>query len=155
MFAEPITESNSINLPQDVRAGANIGSDLQSSAGGIVSILDAISLTLEREVCASGLDFVTVFDPPIKIAAITDLYEEGYKLLRPIPTELERVGESEVIAKFKEANIAIAGVSEQDAFQSVFADILDTFDALSDEGNNLGPDAAKQLQVLRTYIAKA
>ena len=58
------------------------------------------------------------------------------------------------IATFQEANIAIGGFDRQDAYQSFVAEILDTFDVLTEE-EYLGPDAAAQLQVLRTYIGKA
>lgn len=84
---------------------------------------------------------------------IVDLHEDGYIVLQPIPIIIERVDDS-FLATFEEANIAIGGVNRQDAYQSLVAEILDTFDALTEEGH-LGPDAAAQLQVLRTYIGKA
>jgi hypothetical protein len=76
-------------------------------------------------------------------------------VLRPILIEIERIGDTDFTASFKEANIAIGGLDRQDAYQALVAEILDTFDALTEEENNLGPDAATQLQTLRAYIVKA
>jgi len=103
----------------------------------------------------SESETVALFDAPIKTDFITDLNEDGYILLRPIPVQIEREGDEHAVASFAEANVAIGGTSEQDAFQSLFAEILDTFDELSDVDEQLGPDALRQLQTLRTYIAKA
>lgn len=46
-------------------------------------------------------------------------------------------------------------IGSQDAFQSVFAEILDTFDELLANEGHLGTDASRQLAVLSTYIGKA
>jgi hypothetical protein len=101
----------------------------------------------------SDVETVFVFDLPIRTSAITDLNEDGYALLRPIIIQFENE-EGGVIASFRDANISIGGTDEQDAFQSLFADILDTFDDLREDEESLGPDARRQLQILRTYIAK-
>lgn len=86
---------------------------------------------------------------------ITDLQEDGYTLLRAIPVEIEREDEGYAVARFKEANVAIGGMSDQDAFQNLFAEVLDTFDDLLHSEGHLGQDAIRQLQVLSTYIVKA
>lgn len=80
--------------------------------------------------------------------------EDGYDLIRPIPYRIERMDEGEFRASFDEANIAISGVGRQDAYQSLVAEILDTFDTLTGE-EQLSPATAAQLDVLRTYIARA
>ena len=85
---------------------------------------------------------------------IVDLNEDGYVVFQPIPIKIERTDDTSFLATFQEANIAMVGVDRQDAYQSLVAEILDTFDVLTGEGH-LGPDAAAQLQVLRTYIGKA
>lgn len=107
------------------------------------------------EFITSDLSLADIYDPPIRAASITDLMEEGYVLLRPIQIELERLQDGEVLAKFRDANIAMSGHNEQDAFQAMFAEILDTFDDLLDNASDLGPDAARQLDMLSTYIVKA
>ena len=92
--------------------------------------------------------------PSAELSGIDNLGEAGYRVLRPIPVVIRRVGIGNCEASFREANIAMSGSDSDDAFQALVAEILDTFDMLPQE-QNLGPDAAKQLQVLRTYIAKA
>lgn len=84
---------------------------------------------------------------------IDDLGEAGYRILQPIPLEIKRVGIGDFEASFREANIAMSGSDSHDAFQALVAEILDTFDLLLSEPS-LGPDAAEQLQILRTYIGK-
>ena len=84
---------------------------------------------------------------------VIDALEIGYAVSRPIPYRIERVGGGNYEASFTEANIAIGGVDPQDAYQSLVAEILDTFDTLLDEPD-LGADAAAQLQTLQQYIVK-
>jgi hypothetical protein len=96
-----------------------------------------------------------LLEPLVKESFITDLHEGGYTLLRPIPIKIERVGEADYLASFSEANIAIGGSDDQDAYQSLVAEILDTFDNLTEEEQNLGPDAAAQLGLLGSYLVKA
>ena len=47
----------------------------------------------------------------------------------------------------------MSGSDSQDAYEALVADILETFDVLTAE-QTLGPDAAEQLRILRTYIVK-
>lgn len=96
-----------------------------------------------------------VLDPRTEETLITDLHEEGYALLKPIPITIERIDDADYLASFKEANIAISGSDSQDAFQSLVAEILDTFDSLSEEEENLGRDAAAQFDLLKGYVVKA
>ena len=89
----------------------------------------------------------------IKRTSIHDLGEAGYRILKPIPVEIKTVEVGDVEASFREANIAMSGADTNDALQALVADILDTFDVLISE-HNLGPDAAEQRRLLRTYIAR-
>ena len=57
-------------------------------------------------------------------------------------------------ASFRETNIAISGSDQDDAYQALVAEILETFDVLLTE-QNLGPDATEQRRILRTYIVRA
>jgi hypothetical protein len=83
---------------------------------------------------------------------IKDL-EDGYAVIAPIPITIEHVGDSTYLASFDDANIAITGTDKQDAYQSLVAEILDTFDTLTTEPH-LSPMAAAQLAVLRAFIVK-
>lgn len=92
------------------------------------------------------------FDDRTEHLTIDEL-EDGYLVIAPIPITIERVDDQTYQAAFSEANIAISGVDPQDAYQSLIAEILDTYDTLSDEPA-LGTHAAAQLQVLRNHIVK-
>jgi hypothetical protein len=94
------------------------------------------------------------YRPTTEQSVIIGDLEDGYKVLQPIPIDIEHVDDITFLARFQEANIAIGGVDAQDAYQSLVAEILDTFDALISE-ERLGPDATAQLHILRTYIVKA
>lgn len=84
---------------------------------------------------------------------LNDLGEAGYRILQPIPVEIRRVGIGDFVASFREANIAMSGSDHDDAFQALVAEILETFDALLGD-QTLGPDAADQRRILRTYIVR-
>ena len=89
----------------------------------------------------------------IEHVQITDLGEAGYGIRRTIPVEIKKIEAGNFEASFREANIAISGVDSDDAYQALVAEILDTFDVLVQEPT-LGPDAAEQLGILRTYIVR-
>ena len=91
--------------------------------------------------------------PSIEQAWINDPGETGYRILQPIPVEITRVEIGDFEASFREANIAMSGSDSKDALQALAAEILETFDVLLRE-RNLGPDAAEQRRLLRTYIAR-
>lgn len=78
---------------------------------------------------------------------------DGYAVIRPIPYTIERIAAGDYRASFAEANIAIGGRDPQDAYQSLVAEILDTYEVLEAEATN-SPHAQAQLDVLRTYIGK-
>ena len=82
---------------------------------------------------------------------IENLGEAGYRLLRPIPVGIQRVGFGDYEASFREANIAMSGSDHDDALQALKAEILETCDVLSSE-RKLGLDAARQRQILCAYI---
>lgn len=67
--------------------------------------------------------------------------------------EIRRVDVGDYEARFREANIAIAGTDSHDALQALVSEILDTFDILLTEPA-LGPDAAEQRRILSAYIAR-
>ena len=92
--------------------------------------------------------------PRTEYFSIDDLGEAGYRVLQIIPVEIRRVGIGDFEASFREANIAISGRDQADAYQALVAEILETFDVLLTE-QNLGPDATEQRQILRTYIVRA
>jgi hypothetical protein len=78
---------------------------------------------------------------------------ERYTLLKPIPVKIERIGENDWVASFEDANLGMSGESQQEAFQNLIADILDTFETFGREEHNLGPEPSRQMAILREYIA--
>ena len=90
--------------------------------------------------------------PRVEQVWLNDPGEAGYRFLRPIPVEIRRVETGDFEASFREANIAMSGSDANDALQILAAEILETFDVLIGE-QNLGPDAAEQRRLLRTYLA--
>ena len=91
--------------------------------------------------------------PRTEHVRIKNLGEAGYQILQPIPVVIQEVAPEDFLASFHEANIAISGSDNDDAYQALVAEILDTFDVLIEE-RSLGPDAAEKLQTLSTYIAR-
>lgn len=119
-------------------------------------LLSLANAVYPKELTSYEWQAVTSFyEPKTELIVIGDLHEDGYTVLHPIPIEIERIDDTDFTASFKEANIAIGGFDRQDAYQAIMAEILDTFDALTEEEDNLGPDAATQLQTLRAHIVKA
>ncbi len=95
----------------------------------------------------------TVAAPTIERFFVEDLGEAEYRVKRPIPVEIERLDVGEYEARFREANVAIGGTDRQDAYQALVADILDTFDLLT-ENDNLGRNLVEQRHALQSYIAR-
>jgi hypothetical protein len=87
-----------------------------------------------------------------ELGAINHL-EDGYVILRPIPYRISYEDDGTLVASFDEANIAIGGTDRRDAYQSLVAEILDTFDTLTREPR-LVAAAAHQLEILRLYISR-
>ena len=84
---------------------------------------------------------------------IDDLRDGVYRVRQPFSIKITRIGAGNFEASFREANIAISGIDRDDAYQALVAEILDTLDTLAEEPN-LIPHAARQLQILREYIAQ-
>ena len=91
--------------------------------------------------------------PRTEHVLIDNLGEPGYQVLQPIPVEIEKVAPGDFLASFRKANISIPGIDNDDAYEALEAEILDTFDSLT-EAKSLGKSSAEQLRVLKRYIAK-
>ena len=101
---------------------------------------------------APGGATVNAFSPDEYIW-IENLGEGAYRVRQSLPVKITRIGAGNFEASFREANIAISGTDSDDAYQALVAEILDTLDTLVEEPN-LIPRAARQLQILREYIAQ-
>ena len=78
---------------------------------------------------------------------------EPYRFMQPISGIVRRVG-TDWVAEIPAANIGTSGETRNIAFTNLILDLLDTFDYLSDNANRLGPEPARQLNYLRTFLAK-
>jgi hypothetical protein len=85
---------------------------------------------------------------------IRDLPGEPYTLAAPIPVTVRRSSSIEFLARWDEANVAMTGDSPSDAMMLLVADILNTYEDYCDESGNLGPEPARQLDVMRRYIVR-
>ena len=115
--------------------------------------LDAEQATADPFLLRLSSNPTANYQSPIEYTWIHDLGEDGYRVLRPIPVAIKRVDIGDFQASFREANIAMSGNDSNDALQALVVEILETFDVLLRE-HNLGPDAAEQRRILRTYIAR-
>ena len=77
--------------------------------------------------------------------------KDDYSLLKPIPIQYERVGTG-FIASFPHANIAISGLTKQDAREALEIEILDAFDDWTADESALGVGPRQQLAILKRYI---
>lgn len=86
---------------------------------------------------------------------ISTFAPEPYEVLRPIPVLIRPEGD-EFVASFVEANVNASGETQQEAFESLKALVLDVFDSLrSHPAGKLGPEPARRLAVLRDFIRAA
>jgi hypothetical protein len=93
---------------------------------------------------------------PIQIKKRDDIIDalEGYIVHRPIRITYDEIGDAEVQALFADADMAVSGISRQDAFQALTEEILAAFDDWSADESKLGPGPKQQLAVLRRYLGK-
>jgi hypothetical protein len=90
-----------------------------------------------------------------KIVPVQTFAPEPYTLLKPMSVLIED-SEDGYLASFFDANIGTSGETEQEAFENLKSLVLDIFDSLSREApERLGPEPARQLAVLRSFIHAA
>jgi predicted RNase H-like HicB family nuclease len=90
-----------------------------------------------------------------KIVPIQTFAPEPYSLLKPMSVLIED-SEDGYLASFFDANIGTSGETEQEAFENLKSLVLDIFDSLNREApERLGPEPARQLAVLRSFIRAA
>ena len=88
-----------------------------------------------------------------KDVLVESLDHDEFRLLKSIPVKMRTSGPENVMASFLEGNISISGIDDDDAFQALRIEIVETYKTLLTE-RKLGPSADRQLQILRQYIAK-
>lgn len=88
---------------------------------------------------------------PLEIV-ITDL-EAGYSAIAPIPVRLESAGHG-FLASFNAANIHTSGETLLEAARNLRSLILDIFDSLEREKDELGAGPQRQFAALMRYVRK-
>lgn len=91
--------------------------------------------------------------PRVSQETITELEDDGYKLVAPITIEYERT-EGGYTASFPQANMTVSGTTKLDARQALEIEILDAFEDWTADESALGPGPRQQLAVLKKYISK-
>jgi len=84
---------------------------------------------------------------------IKDFAGEPHTIIKPIPVAVTPM-KGEVIASFEQANIAMSGATQVEAIAELSSYLLDVFDSLFSETAPLGPEPARQLDLLQRYIGK-
>ena len=86
---------------------------------------------------------------------ITNFSGEPYRVLKAIPVTVRslEIGE-EVEAAFAEGSIAWVAQSRVEAINGLKAEILNTLEDYEANKYRLGPEPARQLAVLRTYLER-
>ncbi len=106
----------------------------------------------EVDVDMLRLWFETIVAPHDDISYINSLPDDRYELIQSIPVKIERDPEIGWAAWFEEAQIAMPGTDPVDAKQALEDSIVDAFEDLNKEEEDLGPLPLKQLRVLRYYV---
>jgi dCTP deaminase len=85
---------------------------------------------------------------------MTSLESGHHRLTRDIPVSLE-TSDDGFIATFFDANIAMSGDTQEEAFANLRSFIVDTFEFLSlQPSDSLGPEPKRQLRLLQSFIQK-
>ena len=87
----------------------------------------------------------------ISEAFIDALSDDSHSLLRPIPIQYERIGNA-FIAGFPQANIAISGLTKQDACEALEIEILDAFDDWMADESVLASDRDSSLRFSNSIL---
>jgi len=114
--------------------------------------LDSTIYDSEIEAEALRLWLATIVAPHDDISYINSLHDDRYELIQSIPVKIERDPEVGWAAWFEEAQIAMPGTDPNDAKQALADSIVDTFEDLSLEVDDLGPHPLNQLRVLRYFL---
>lgn len=83
---------------------------------------------------------------------ITELPDENFNLLMPIPIELTPAKSGGWVASFLAANITMSGEDPLDAKRELVYNILDTMELFVSEQDKLIPLLRRSLDILHIYV---
>lgn len=87
------------------------------------------------------------------LVPITTLAPEPFDLLREVPVVVQRTDDG-YLATFFDANIGMTGDTQAEAVSNLRLLLVDVFDELETDEARLGPQTARQLAVLRTFMRR-
>jgi len=108
---------------------------------------------LEADVAALRRDLVHLRDSRPIVVPITTLAPEPVAVLREIPVVV-RPTEDGYLATLFDANIGMTGDTQEGAVENLKALLVDVFEQLEREENQLGPGPQRQLATLRSFIKR-
>ena len=124
-----------------------------------VAVPSVVVMMLSPELCTASRDAEVVRleaeNRHAYIEAIPAPNDTRYQLQQPIPVEFEEV-EGAVVARFREASLAMTGYDRQDAEDALVDWILDMFEDLdAADPVTLGTVPTTQIRVLREYLRRS
>lgn len=126
-------------LPTIIETRLDQALRLRSLEGQIASLAERLA-GLEAPASVTRTAYIQSFAP------------EPYELTTPIAVMIEG-STGECVATFHDANISASGETEQEAFENLKSLLLDVFDSLdAEDPDKLGPEPARQLAVLRSFV---
>jgi len=108
---------------------------------------------LEAEVATLKNDLIRYRDSQSEVIPITTLAPESVAVLRDIPVVV-RPTEDGFLATLFDANIGMTGDTQEEAVENLKALLVDVFEQLEREENQLGPGPQRQLATLRSFIKR-
>lgn len=130
-------------LEQLQKGYMEIGSLLEGRLGNIAATLKDVKEGVDILVGLRAEETETVF--------IGSLRNPKYELVRPIPVILKYL-EDEVIARYDDTGLYGAGELRQEALDDLCESIIEYFETLSEERDNLGPLPESHWEFLKDII---
>ena len=84
---------------------------------------------------------------------IDDLFSPRYRVIAPIPVEIEYCADDEFIANWPAGGIAITSDSATDALQTLKVEIVEIYQIFKNE-RLLGPEPQRQLSLLERHLGQ-
>ena len=108
---------------------------------------------LRADVATLRKEFIERRDSHSLVVPVSTLAPEPLALLREIPVVV-RPTEDGFLATLFDANIGMTGDTQEEAVENLKALLVDVFEQLEREENQLGPGPQRQLATLRSFIKR-
>jgi hypothetical protein len=114
-----------------------------------ILMLDSNMSVATLTVSAATVVSVMIANAPL----VTEIPSAKYRVLTPIPVEIEVDEYDDVIATFREAGISMSGGTQSEAITALAEQLAAVFTKYK-KAAALGPWATKQLKALEKYIGE-